>query len=177
MASILKRLHRATEFESADEVQEFEQKLEALIARGAVEKIPVGKPLDEVNPEIWIRDRKSGEVWRYQAPEFPLKGHFGKVEDPEARSYFRGLEPAIQLPPEPYRALVAKLEAARNKGEIERAFETGPSVPGTSYFYHEASDEAFQLVPPRPGEGPGLWMKVFRSKKNGTWPGETARLG
>ncbi|HJZ87851.1 MAG TPA: hypothetical protein VKN99_21905, partial [Polyangia bacterium] len=82
MASILKRLHRATEFESADEVQEFEQKLEALIARGAVEKIPVGKPLDEVNPEIWIRDRKSGEVWRYQAPEFPLKGHFGKVEDP-----------------------------------------------------------------------------------------------
>ncbi len=72
--------------------------------------------------------------------------------------------------------MLAALDAAERGGEVERAVELKPAVPGTSYFYHAESDEAFQLVPPRSPADPGYFSKVFRSKKNGTWPGETARV-
>lgn len=170
--SILSRLHSGKEFGALEEVQEFQLRLAAELEKGTVERIPVGKMLSHTTPEEWYREKETGTVYRYVPPEFPLKGHWAKVEDPGERSYFEALCATDRPSKEQYAKLAAELEKRWLAGEVERARSVNSKIEGTWVYHHPASDETFELYPPLPSTGWAMWRKVFRSKKDGTWPDE-----
>src|SRR5262245_44668038 len=175
MASILKRLHRAKHFESADEWESFNQKLQGLLQKGLIETVPVGMPYDEVSIEIWYRDKKQGDVWRLIPPDFPGRGLWEKVEDPNLRSFFRELWPDKTIDSEQYRALHTKLDQAVAKGEVERAIKI--KAAGEELYFHRPTREVFELVPPHDDRS-GWWEKVFppAGQPEGTpWYGVNAK--
>ena len=179
MATILKRLHRDDHFETADDAEAFERKLQSLLGRGRLQEVKPIRPLyhGPMMFERWIRDPKADTVYRYVAPDFPMPGMWAEVERPEVPSYFLALGKRTQVPQADYDLLVRKLDEALARGEIERAYDmktgyTKPGIRGITYYYSEPTDEAFQLVPPFEPLKLALWNKVFASKKDGTWPGE-----
>lgn len=181
--SILSKLHSGKEFDSLDEHQEFQRRLAAELEKGTVERISVGKLFSYTTPEEWYREKESGIVYRYIPPEFPLKGMWARVENPEERSYFEQLCATDRPTKEQYALLAAELEKRWRQGTIERAPSTSSKIPGTWVYHHPPSDETFELFPPLASTGWGMWRKVFRSEKEGSWPGELkkdippARLG
>lgn len=170
--SILAKLHSGKEFGSLDEVQEFQQRLAAELERGTVERIPVGKLYSHTTPEEWYREKETGVVYRYIPPEFPLKGMWARVENPEERSYFEQLCATDRPNPAEYAQLAAELQRRWLQGEIERAPNTNSKIEGSWVYHHPPSDETFELFPPLAVTGWGMWRKVFRSEKTGSWPGE-----
>ncbi len=170
--SILARLHSGKDFSSLDEVQEFQLRLAAELERGSVERIPVGKMLSHTMPEEWYREKETDIVYRYVPPEFPLKGHWGRVENPEERSFFEQLHPGDAPGPEEYVALRLKLEELWLRGEIERARDVDTPIEGVMLYHYPKTDETFELIPPGAFTQDGTWRKVFRSQKEGSWPGE-----
>ncbi|MFL5344927.1 MAG: hypothetical protein ACJ8AT_09035 [Hyalangium sp.] len=173
--SILAKLHSGKQFESLDEHQEFQLRLAAELEKGSVERIPVGKLFSYVTPEEWYREKDSGIVYRYIPPEFPLKGHWLRVKDPEERSYFGQLHHGDRPTPEEYTALSAKLEELWLRGEVERAPDVDTPVKGVLIYHHPPSDETFELQPPDRATKCGTWRKIFRSHQDGSWPGELKR--
>ncbi|HVG63073.1 MAG TPA: hypothetical protein VNA24_31205 [Hyalangium sp.] len=170
--SILSKLHSGKEFSSLEDVQAFEQRLAAELEKGSVERIPVGKMFSHTTPEEWYREKDTGIVYRYIPPEFPLKGMWARVEDPEERSYFEQLCATDRPSKEEYTRLSVELEKRWRKGEIERAYNTHSKIEGSWVYHHPPSDETFELFPPLPSTGWGMWRKVFRSQKRGSWPGD-----
>ncbi|WP_224366120.1 hypothetical protein [Hyalangium versicolor] len=170
--SILSKLHSGKQFDSLDEVQEFERRLAAELEKGTVERIPVGKLYSHTTPEEWYREREAGIVYRYIPPEFPLKGRWERVENPEERSYFEQLSREDQPTQEQYAQLSAELEERWRRGEIERALNTNSKIAGTWIYHHPPSDETFELYPPLQSTKRAIWQKIFRSEKDGSWPGE-----
>ena len=59
-----------------------------------------------------------------------------------------------------------------NGYDVERARSVSSKIEGTWVYHHPASDETFELYPPLPSTGWAMYRKVFRSGKDGTWPGE-----
>ncbi|WP_224242010.1 hypothetical protein [Hyalangium gracile] len=173
--SILSKLHPGQEFGSLEELLLFQQRLAAELEKGAVERIPVGKLYSHTTPEEWYREKDSGTVYRYIPPEFPLKGRWAHVEDPEERSYFEQLCGTDRPTKEQYASLAAELEKRWRQGEVERAPSTSSKIAGTWVYHHAPSDETFELFPPLPSTGWAMWRKVFRSEKAGSWPGELKR--
>jgi hypothetical protein len=171
-SSILSRLHSGKEFGALDELQAFQQKLAAVLENGTVERIPVGKLFSHTMPEEWYREKETGTVYRYIPPEFPLKGLWARVENPEERSYFEQLCGTDRPTPQQYAQLAVELEKRWSQGELERAPSTSSKIPGTWVYHHPPSDETFELFPPLPSTGRALWRKIFRSEKEGSWPGE-----
>lgn len=170
--SILSKLHSGKEFSSFEEVQAFEQQLATELEKGSVERIPVGKMFSHTTPEEWYREKNTGVVYRYIPPEFPLKGMWARVEKPEERSYFEQLCETDRPSKEEYSRLSAELEKRWRLGEIERAYNTLSNIEGVWIYHHPPSDETFELYPPLPSTGWGMWRKIFRSQKRGSWPGE-----
>lgn len=170
--SILAKLHSGEEFASLEDVQLFQARLAAELEQGTVERIPVGKMLSHTTPEEWYREKETGVVYRYVPPEFPLKGHWGRVEKPEERSYFEQLCATDAPSKEDYPRLVAELEQRWRKGEVERAPSPTAKVEGVMLYHHRPSDETFELFPPLRATGRAVWQKVFRSNADGTWPGK-----
>ncbi len=170
--SILSKLHSAEEFSSLEEMQEFQLQLAAELEKGAVERIPVGKLFSHTTPEEWYREKDTSTVYRYIPPEFPLKGLWARVEDPEERSYFEQLCGTDRPTKEEFTRLSAELEKRWRQGEVERARSPSSKIEGTWLYHHPPSDETFELFPPLPSTGWAMWRKVFRSQKDGSWPGE-----
>jgi hypothetical protein len=170
--SILSKLHSGEQFESFDEVQEFQQRLTLELEKGTIERIPVGKLFSYATPEEWYREKDSGVVYRYIPPEFPLKGHWLRVKNPEERSFFAQLHPGDEPTPEEYPSLVSKLEELWLRGEVERAPFLNTPVKGVMLYHHPPSDETFELTPPTPSTGRATWRKIFRSHQDGSWPGK-----
>jgi hypothetical protein len=169
---ILSKVHSGKEFESFEELQLFQQRLAAELEKGTVERIPVGKLHSYTTPEEWYREKETGTVFRYIPPEFPLKGMWAHVEDPEERSYFEQLCPTDRPTKEQYTRLAAELEKRWLQGEIERAPSKSSKIAGTWVYHHAPSDETFELYPPLASTGWAMWRKVFRTEKAGSWPGE-----
>jgi hypothetical protein len=170
--SILSKLHSGKQFDALEEVQEFQLRLAAELEKGTVERIPVGKMLSHSNPEEWYREKDSGVVYRYIPPEFPLKGHWAKVEKPEERSFFEQLYPGDAPKPEEHAVLVRTLDELWLRGEVERARDVDTPLEGVMLYHHPASDETFELTPPGAFTKDAMWRKIFRSEKEGSWPGE-----
>ena len=168
--TILARLHRGEEFNSADEVQEFEDKLEDLVKRGYVEVVPVVKHRSSLDEEAWFKDKRSGIIYRYVKPDFPSRGHWGPVEDPQTPSFFEAMCNEPYPSEEQYRELVRKLDAAWAAKEIECALLKERYELEEVFFHHPASDETYDLTLANPYQKGGAWMKVFFSEKNGNWP-------
>lgn len=170
--SILSKLHPGKDFSALDEVHEFERRLAAELEKGAVERIPVGKMFSHTTPEEWYREKGTGVVYRYIPPEFPLKGMWARVEKPEERSFFEQLYPGDAPTPEEYPALARTLEELWLRGEVERAKDTDSPIEGVLIYHHPKTDETFELMPPASFMKDGVWRKIFRSQKDGSWPGE-----
>jgi hypothetical protein len=170
--SILPKLHSGKEFSAFDEVQEFQQRLGAELEKGTVERIPVGRLFSHTTPEEWYREKDTGIVYRYIPPEFPLRGMWARVENPEERSYFEQLCETDRPTSEQHARLSAELEKRWRLGEIERARNTNSPLEGAWVYHHPPSDETFELYAPLPATGQGKWRKVFRSQQRGSWPGE-----
>jgi hypothetical protein len=170
--SILSKLHSSKEFGTFDEVQEFQQRLAAELEKGSVERIPVGKMFSHTTPEEWYREKETGIVYRYIPPEFPLKGLWERVEKLEERSFFEQLYPGDAPKPEEYKALQLKLEELWLRGEVERARDVDTPIEGVMLYHHPKTDETFELIPPGAFTKDGTWRKIFRSQKEGSWPGE-----
>ena len=173
--SILARLHSGKQFESLDEVQEFQLRLAAELEKGTVERIPVGKLFSYTTPEEWYREKGTDIVYRYIPPEFPLKGHWLRVEKPEERSFFEQLYAGDRPTPEEYAVLFARLEALWLRGEVERAPDVDTPVKGVWIYHHTPSDETFELQPPDRATKCGTWRKIFRSHEDESWPGELTK--
>jgi hypothetical protein len=171
-ASLLSKLHSGKEFGSAEDVQRFERRLTEELERGTIERIPVGQLLSHATPEEWYREKQTGIVYRYVPPEFPLKGHWQRVEEPERRSFFEQLYPGEAPTAEEYAELVQRLEERWRRGEVERAAATNTRVAGVMLYHHPATDETFELTPPGAVTERAGWIKVFRSRKEGSWPGK-----
>jgi hypothetical protein len=171
-SSVFTKMHSGKNFESIEDVQRFEKRLATELEKGTVERIPVGQLLSHVTPEEWYRERKTGIVYRYSPPEFPLKGRWEHVEDPEARSFFEQLYPGDAPTPEEYSVLVRELEALWRRGEVERAPDVNTPLKGVVLYHHPATDETFELTPPGELEENAMWIKIFRSRKDGSWPGK-----
>jgi hypothetical protein len=170
--SILSKLHPGKEFESLEALQAFQVRLAAELEKGTVERIPVGKLLSHSMPEEWYREKDTGTVFRYIPPEFPLKGHWAKVEAPEERSFFEQLYPGDAPKPQEHEALVARLDELWRRGQVERAPDTDTPIQGVVLYHHPATDETFELIPPGAFTKNGSWRKIYRSQKKGNWPGE-----
>lgn len=170
--SILSKLHSGKEFNALDEVQEFQLRLAAELEKGTVERIPVGKLFSYTTPEEWYREKETDIVYRYIPPEFPLKGMWARVENPGERSFFEQLYPGDAPTPEEYAVLVKKLEELWLRGEVERARDTDTPIEGVRVYHHPKTDETFELIPPGAFTKDGTWRKIFRSEKEGSWPGE-----
>jgi hypothetical protein len=176
--TILARVHRGEEFESADEVAEAEAKMARLVELGIIEVVPVVKHRSSmsIGEEAWFRDKRTGHVYRYVKPDFPSRGHWGPVEDPATPSVFESMCPDVYPTLEQYRALVGKLDAAWAAGEIECGqFELKKRLElelEDVFFYHPPSDESYDLTLANAYQPGGCWMKTFFSKKAGNWPGE-----
>jgi hypothetical protein len=170
--SVLSQLHSGKDFESLEDVQHFQRRLAAELGTGAIERIPVGRLLSHTMPEEWYRETRTGIVFRYIPPEFPLRGRWERVENPEERSYFEQICVTDQPTPEEYARLVDELEQRWQQGEIERAPNTRAKIAGTFLYHHPPSDETFELYPPLQSTGRAIWQKVFRSHVSGSWPGK-----
>src|SRR5690606_2751247 len=105
-------------------------------------------------------------------PEFPLKGLWERVERPEERSFFEQLYPGDAPKPEEYKALRLELEKLWLRGEVERARDVDTPIEGVMLYHHPKTDETFELIPPGAFTKDGTWRKIFRSQKEGSWPGE-----
>ncbi len=175
--TILARLHRGEEFESADEVHEFEDKLADLVRRAIIEVVPVVKHRSSLDEEAWFRDPRSGLVYRYVPPDFPSRGHWGPVEDPKTPSYFESLCADPYPTEDQYRELVRRLDAAWAAKEIECAQLKERYELEDVFFYHPPTDEAYDLTLANLYQKGGCWMKVFYSRKNGNWPDEKMIVG
>ena len=165
--SILSKLHPREQFDSLEEVQEFERRLTLEIDRGTVERIPVGKLFSYATPEEWYREKDSGVVYRYVPPEFPLKGHWLRVKNPEERSFFAQLYHGDAPTPEEYAALAAQLEDLWLRGEVERAPFLKTPIKGVMIYHHPPSDETFELTPPTPSTNRATWRRSSAPRKMG----------
>lgn len=170
--SVLGRLHRGDTFSSLEEKLEFERRLADLLARGRVERVPVGQMLSYANPEEWYRDRRTGAVYRYVPPDPPFRGYFGPVRDPDRRSYFESLCAGEYPTREEYEALKRRLDMAIDAGEVECALPVGEGVPGRAVFLHRKTGETFGLTPPLRELGDrAMWVKYHYYEPN-RWPGQ-----
>ena len=176
--TILARLHRGEEFNTIDEVHDFEAKLKDLVERGYIEVIPVNrKHRSSIDEEAWFRDKRSGLVYRYVKPDFPSRGHWGPVEDPGTPSFFEAMCPDLYPSVEQYRELVRQLDAAWAAKQIECATLKQRYELEEVFFHHPATDETYDLTLANPYQKGGSWMKVFFSEKAGNWPDETMVVG
>ncbi|WP_044282567.1 hypothetical protein [Myxococcus stipitatus] len=173
---MLKKLHPEGEFESLDDLREFEHRLARALEKGAIERVPVKKRRSGISPEEWYRVKGGDDVYRYVVPDYPLRGYWGRVEKPEEGSYFQQLYAGDAPTREEYAELTARLAEKWREGEVERAEDPHSKVAGTYLFHHRPSDETFELFPPNKTTGRGIWEKVFRSNKDGSWPGQDMSL-
>jgi hypothetical protein len=70
-------------FSSPGEYQRFCCWLDAQVAEGIAEEIPVGKARNEVPfgfYEKWFRCKENDKVWRLVAPDAPFRGLWAEVE-------------------------------------------------------------------------------------------------
>ena len=170
--AVLGSLHAGEEFDSREDVQRFEHALAVELEKGTIERIPVGRLLSHSAPEEWYREKASGVVYRYVPPEFPLKGHWARVEEPGARSFFEQLCATDAPSDEEYAGLVRALEALWRRGEVERVRDAGTRIQGVTLYHHRPTDETFELMPPGAFTARASWRKVFRSHADGSWPGK-----
>jgi hypothetical protein len=170
--TILQRLHRSEEFESLDDRKEFEAKLGDLVKKGIIEVVPTVKHRSSMSDEAWFRDKRNGIVYSYTPPDFPSRGHWGPVEKPEQPSYFESLCGDIYPTKKQYDELVKTLDAAWRTKEVEHGLKPKKYELVTTYWYHPGTDEAYSLILANPYQAGGCWMRMHRSKKEGTWPGD-----
>jgi hypothetical protein len=177
--SILGRIQREETFESPEAFLAFQQKLDRLRERGAVEELPPeAHPLSPDHGQ-WFRDTRSGQVYSLIAPDFPSAGQWKKIEEPATESFFERLMPVNEVPREQGEKLLALLEKKAAAGEVQRAVSPGEHGP-MWLFYHPPTDECFALTPVP--EAPGAWAahydwsKLYRSPNDGSWPGDDAEL-
>lgn len=87
MTGVLGELHSKACFDRPEEAEALEQRIDALIASGQVEEMPVAQPEHPLLEEHWYRDVVTGDVYRYCPPEYPARGTWQKIEvgdiDPE----------------------------------------------------------------------------------------------
>lgn len=170
--TVLKRLHRSEVFRDFDDHKEFQEKLAAMVKRGIVEPLSPRKHLSSLDEEVWFRDKLTGVVYRYVPPDWPSPGYWGPVEHPGEPSYFESLCADLYPTRAQYDALVRKLDEAWDKGEIECGQHPVRSELEDAFFHHPKSDETYHLILANPYQPGGSWMKVYHSRKKGTWPGE-----
>jgi hypothetical protein len=165
-------IHRKDHFESASDHDEFQEKLATLVKRGIVEVTGVNKKhRSSLDEEAWFRDKRTGIIYRYTPPDWPSAGHWGPVEDPDTPSYFESFCDELYPTREQYDRLVAALDDAWRRGEIEHGQLPEQFELEYCYFHHPKTDETFNLILVNPYQKGGSWMKVYHSHKNGTWPG------
>jgi len=173
--SILKRIHRSEEIETSAAYEEVHARLRNLLDRGIIEAINPKKHYSSMSEEIWFRDKRSGVVYRLVPPDFPSVGVWAEVEEPDQPSFFETLHDDIYFQSrQQFDDVVRRLDDAWSRGEIEHGLKPSVRAPYVgSCFYHPVSDEAYCLTfkPSAPDPSPD-WMKLHRSKKNGTWPGD-----
>lgn len=170
--SVLRRIHRGETIASPEDNDELRARLRRLVDRGVVEVVTVGKHRSSLDEEAWFRDRRTGAVYRYVPPDWPSSGHWGPVEEPGAPSFFEAMCPDLYPTRAQYDALVAALDAAWARGEIEAAEHPEPGELANVFFHHRKSDESYHLILVNPYQQGGSWMKTFHSHKNGSWPGQ-----
>jgi hypothetical protein len=175
--SVLARLHRDEEFASASDVDEFEAKLGALVKRGVVTVVPTLKHLSSIDEEAWFRDTRTGLVYRYIKPDWPSRGFWGLVEEPGEPSYFESLCADLYPTRAQYDELVKKLDVAWAAGQIECALPLEKDEVEDAFFHHPPTDETYDLTLVNPWQKGGCWMKVYFSRKSGTWPGTSNVIG
>lgn len=80
MSDLFYRLHSKRFFDSYEEYEEFERRIEQLIKDGDIKKVPVTRvrKIGEEH-ERWFLDLASNEVYRYIPPDFPAKGSWERV--------------------------------------------------------------------------------------------------
>jgi len=173
--SILKRIHRAEQIETSADYEAIGAKLKDLVDRGIIEALHAKKHYSSMSGEIWFRDKRRGVVYRLVPPDFPSVGRWAEVENPDQPSFFENLHDDIYFQSrQQFDDLVRKLDEAWSRGEIEHGLDPSFRAPCVgSCFYHPASDEAYGLIfEPRALDPSAAWMKLHKSKKNGTWPGD-----
>lgn len=79
MSGIFKQLHDWRRFDTWREVDHLEKNISELLRAGDIEEISVESPESIMQTERWFRDVATGEVFRYQRPEFPARGIWEKV--------------------------------------------------------------------------------------------------
>lgn len=166
---VFTRMKDEGSFNSADEARELEAALQREEAAGTIERIPVGQVMGG-GAEEWYREKKSGLVYRLVVPDFPSKGYWGRVEAPEARSFFCSLCPRERLSPDEYAALVRALDALWREGSIQRARNLNSRIADVFLFHHPPTDETFMLTPPRKElNDHAEWQRWYFNV--GRWPG------
>jgi hypothetical protein len=163
--SRLSRLHRAADFDSADDVRRFEARLATLVERGKLAVEPARKHRSSLAAEVWFRDTRDGTVFRYVAPDWPSRGHWGPVDAPDTPSFFEALCPDLYPTRPQHAALVRALDAAWVAGTVACATYTTPSELEDVFVHHVASGETYDLTLANPYQKGGCWMKVHF-----TWP-------
>lgn len=169
--TVLRRVHRGEQFASPDDHREFQARLAALVERGVVVNVPVGKHHSSLDEEAWFRDTRTGAVYRYVPPDWPSTGRWAPVDAPEVPSRFESMCPDLYPTREQYDALVRALDEAWARGEIVAAEHPEASELPDVFFHHPASDETYHLILANPYQKGGSWMKTFHGEKDGTWPG------
>ncbi len=75
------KLERIDGFQSPNEYEQFILWIAEHIKEGSIEEIPAGVRYAgaTVFDEKWFRLKKSKEVWRLVAPDFPFRGIFDRI--------------------------------------------------------------------------------------------------
>jgi hypothetical protein len=172
--SILRRLHRRPQFASPDEHDEFRAKLTHVLQQGIVEVVPVNKKHHSslLEEEAWIRDRRTGIVYSYIAPDWPSVGHWAPVERPEVPSFFESIFDDLYPTRAQYELIVSALDRAWQAGEIVAAQPAEQGELVQVFFHHPVNDETYRLILANEYQPGGSWMKAYLAVKDGTWPGE-----